>query len=266
MDFTGKRILITGSVDGLGRCAAEMFHAAGALVAVNGRNPDTVSRVLKAIGSDRLVAAAGDVGSVDGCRRVVETAIDGLGGLDCLVNNVGIRPLARMTDISEAHWDEAMAVNLRSALFCTKFALPALRSTQGNVVIVASIAGLMAGPTDSFAYAVSKGGLISMTKSLALELATDNVRVNCLCPGYIDTPSVRAENQATNGQIDRFIAKSTPLGRIGTARECASSILYFASDAASYCTGSILVNDGGCFANASWGSREAGDMVQPSAQ
>jgi NAD(P)-dependent dehydrogenase (short-subunit alcohol dehydrogenase family) len=95
-----------------------------------------------------------------------------------------------------------------------------------------------------------------MTKTLALELAPDNVRVNCLCPGYIDTPLVRAENEATGGQINRFISKSTPLGRIGTVRECASSILYLASSEASYCTGTILVNDGGCAANGSWGCRD----------
>jgi NAD(P)-dependent dehydrogenase (short-subunit alcohol dehydrogenase family) len=257
MDFTGKRVLITGSTGGLGRSAAEMFHAAGAHVAINGRTAESVAAAIAGLGGQRLVAAPGDVGTVNGCRAVVEAAFAGLGGLDCLVNNVGVNSLAGMMEVSEAHWDRVMAVNLRSAMFCSQYALPALRASRGNIVIVASVAGMLAGPTESFVYAVAKGGLISLTKSLALELATDGIRVNCLCPGYIDTPAVRAVNQANNGRIDGFVNAATPLGRLGTMRECASSILYFASDDASYCTGSILVNDGGSFANASLGTRTA---------
>jgi NAD(P)-dependent dehydrogenase (short-subunit alcohol dehydrogenase family) len=256
MDFTGKRVLITGSTAGIGRAAAEMFQAAGALVAINGVTGDTVSNAMREIGSERLVAAPGNVGTVDGCRSVLEAAIAALGGLDCLVNNVGIDPLVRMMDVSEAQWDEVIAVNLRSALFCTKFALSALRASHGSVVMVAGAAGLVAGPTDRFMHAVSKAGLIGMARTLALELAPENVRVNCLCPGYIDTPSSQAQNTATGGQIDRFVTKATPLGRIGTVRECASSILYLASNDATYCTGTTIVNDGGCTAHASWGTKE----------
>ena len=267
MDFTGKRVLVTGSTTGIGRGAAEMFLEAGAHVAINGRNPETVAKVIEEMGGSRLCGAPGHVGTVEGCRRVVEAAIRGLGGLDCLVNNVGIGPLARMMDISEAHWDEVIQVNLRAALFCTKFALPALRASKGNIVMISSVTGLIAGPPDSFVYSISKGGLISMTKNLATELAPDNVRVNCLCPGYIDTPMIQAENQLTNGQLNRSIGEFTPLGRIGTVRECASSILYFASDDARYCTGSILSNDGGCAANGSWGTRNQADLpAAPSSQ
>jgi len=97
-----------------------------------------------------------------------------------------------------------------------------------------------------------------MTKGLALELAADGVRVNAVCPGYIDTPMVQAENAATGGQIHDFIRKATPLGRVGGVRECASSIVYLASDLASYCTGTLLVNDGGCVTAASWGGANAG--------
>ena len=253
MDFTGKRVLVTGSTMGIGRGAAEMFHEAGATVAINGRKASAVAEVMDQIGQDRLLAAPGDVRSVEGCQAIVETAISGMGGLDCLVNNVGICPLARMMDITEEHWDEVIAVNLRSAVFCTKFALPALRRSGGSIVNVASIGGLMGGPTDSFVYAISKGALVNMTRTLALELAPDNVRVNCLCPGYIDTPMIQAENAAADGQVYEFIAKSTPLQRLGSVRECASSILYLASDGANYITGAVLVNDGGCTANASWG-------------
>jgi NAD(P)-dependent dehydrogenase (short-subunit alcohol dehydrogenase family) len=258
MRLNGKRVLVTGSTTGIGRGAAEMFLEAGAHVAINGRTPDTVRRTIGELGETRAVAAPGQVGSPEDCRDVVQLAVQELGGLDCLVNNVGIGPLARMADVSEPHWDEVISVNLRSAYLCTQAALPALRAAQGSVVMIASVTGLIAGPPDSFVYAVSKGGLIAMTKSLAVELARFNVRINCLCPGYIDTPMIQAENQLTNGQLNRAISQFTPLGRIGTVRECASAILYFASDEARYCTGAVLSNDGGCAANGSWGTNDQG--------
>lgn len=256
MDFTGKRVLITGSTSGIGLAAADMFRASGAHVAINGLTADAVSLAMREIGKERLVAIPGDVGTVEGCQSVVKTAVTALSGLDCLVNNVGIGPLARIMDVTEAHWDKVIAVNLRSALFCTQAALPALRESHGSVVMVSSVAGLVAGPTESFVHAISKAGLVGMARTLALELAPENVRVNCLCPGYIDTPQSHAQNEATNGRIDRFVSKATPLGRMGTVRECASAILYLASNDATYCTGSTLVNDGGCAAHACWGTKE----------
>jgi NAD(P)-dependent dehydrogenase (short-subunit alcohol dehydrogenase family) len=266
MDFSGKRVLVTGSTKGIGRATAELFREAGASVAINGRTAGAVATTISELGSRGLVPAAGDVRTVEGCRHVVDKAIAALGGLDCLVNNVGICPLAHLMEITEEHWDEVMEVNLRSAFFCTKFALPALRKSRGNVVMVSSVAGLMAGPTDSFVYAITKGGLVNMTRAMALELAKDPVRVNCVCPGYTDTPMVAAENAATNGQIYRFIQNATPLGRLSTVRECASSILYLASDDAAYVTGSIFVNDGGCTANASWGGANEGESSLASAE
>ena len=255
MDFSGKRVLVTGSTMGIGRATAEMFHAAGAVVAINGRNAATVAKAARDIGQARLVEAPGDIRTEAGCKAVVGMAIGAMGGIDCLVNNVGIRPLARLMDVTEAHWDEVISVNLQSAMFCTTAALPALRVSKGNVVMVSSIAGLMAGPTDRFVYSVAAAGLVGMTRTLALELAGDRIRVNCLCPGFVDTPMVRAENTATNGQVDRWVETVMPLGRLSTPREYASSILYLASEDAAYCTGSTLVNDGGCAANACWGSK-----------
>jgi len=253
MDFSGKRVLVTGSTMGIGRGAAEMFIEAGATVAINGRNEKVVAQVVRELASPRARPVAGDVRTIAGCSNLVSRAIDALGGLDVLVNNVGICPLSYMMDVTEEHWDEVIAVNLRSAFFCSKFALGELRRSRGNIVVVASVAGLAAGPTDSFVYAISKGGLVNMTRALAIELAPDGVRVNAVCPGYIDTPMIQAENAATGGQVHAFIRRATPLGRVGTVRECASSIVYLASELAGYCTGTLLVNDGGCIAAGSWG-------------
>lgn len=257
MDFSGKRVLVTGSTMGIGRGTAEMFLEAGATVAINGRKHDVVAQVVKEMANPRAVAVPGDVATVAGCNSIVSRAVERLGGLDVLVNNAGICPLSYLMDVTEEHWDEVIAVNLRAALFCSKFALPHLRRSRGNIVMVASVAGLMAGPTDSFVYAISKGGLVNMTRALAIELAPEGVRINAVCPGYIDTPMVQAENTATGGQVHEFIRRATPLGRVGTVRECASSILYLASRLANYCTGSLLVNDGGCTAAGSWGGVNA---------
>jgi NAD(P)-dependent dehydrogenase (short-subunit alcohol dehydrogenase family) len=113
----------------------------------------------------------------------------------------------------------------------------------------------MAGPTDRFLASVMKAGLLGMARNLAIELAPAGIRVNSVAPGFIDTPELQCENAATSGQIDRFIAAAVPLARIGTSRECASAILYLASDEAAYCSGTVLGVDGGSLANASWGSR-----------
>jgi len=255
MDFSGKRVLITGSTSGIGLATAEMFHAAGARVAINGRTEEAVKGAIRGLGGTNFVAAAGNLATVKGCESVIATAIDGLGGLDCLVNNAGAGPLSRMAVVTEAHWDEVIDLNLRSAMFCTKAALKALRESKGSIVMVSFTGALMAGPTENFVYSVSKAGLIGLSRSLAIELAVDNVRVNCVCPGYIDTPVSRDRNKATDSSIERFVRASAPLGRLGTMRECAASVLYLASDDAGYCTGSTLVNDGGCYANASWGTK-----------
>ena len=259
MEFSGKRVLVTGSTMGIGHGTAEMFLAAGATVAINGRNDTVVNQVVSELKCARAIPVPGDVGTVDGCRDVITEAIARMNGLDVLVNNAGICPLSYMMDVTEDHWDRVLAVNLRAPMFCTKFALPALRRSKGNVVMVASVAGLAGGPTDSFVYAISKGGLVNMARGLAIEFAPHGVRVNAVCPGYIDTPMIQAENAANDGQVHAFINKATPLGRAGTVRECASSILYLASDDAGYCTGTVLVNDGGCIAAGSWGGVNAAD-------
>jgi len=185
---------------------------------------------------------------------LVKTAVTALRGLDCLVNNVGIGPLARIMDVTEAHWDEVIAVNLRSALFCTQAALPALRESHGSVVWSPLWRALVAGPTDSFVHAISKAGLVGMARTLALELAPENVESIACVPDTL-TPSSRARKTRPLWTIDRSISKATPLGRMGTVRECASAILYFASNDATYCTGSTLVNDGGCH-----GARKVGEQ------
>lgn len=254
LDFRGKKVLVTGSTKGIGRGVAEAFHDAGAVVAINGRKAEAVQAAIAEMdGGERLVAAPGDLATVAGCRKVVEGAVSAMGGLDVLVNNAGHCPLARLDEVSEEHYREVVDLNLRAVYFCTKFALPALRRSKGNVIHVSSVLGLIAGPPENLVYCITKGALVNMTRAMALELAPDGVRVNCLCPGYIDTPLIAHENATTGGALYRQIEEWTPLARIGTVEECASSVLYFASADAGFVTGAILANDGGCAAQASAG-------------
>lgn len=256
MTLAGKRALITGSTMGIGHAAAQALLEAGALVAMHGRELERVTEEIRKMKRpERAVAVAGDVGDPAACQRLVEQAVRELGGLDYLVCNAGIGDLSYPEDVTEEHWDKVFNVNFRSGYLLTQYALPALRQSRGSVLMVASAAGICAGPTDAYAYAVTKAGLISLAQSLALELAPQQIRVNALCPGYINTPLIAAENAATGGQIHRFVAQAAPLRRIGTDVECASAIVYLASDEAAYFTGSLIVNDGGLMARRSWGGR-----------
>jgi NAD(P)-dependent dehydrogenase (short-subunit alcohol dehydrogenase family) len=253
--LAGERILVTGSTMGIGYAAAQLMRRDGARVAVHGRDEARVAAAIEQLGGGPdLVPIVGDVGSLADCRRMIDESVAALGGLDCLVNNAGIGDLSYPEDVTEEHYRKVANVNLRSAFFLTQYALPELRKSKGSVIFNASVCGLFAGPTDSYIYACVKSGMINLGRSLALELAPD-VRVNVLCPGYIDTPLIASENAATDGQIYAFIESAAALKRIGTMEECASSMVYLASDEATYFTGSVLVNDGGLAARRTWGGR-----------
>lgn len=255
MRLAGKRILVTGSTMGIGFAAAQMMHREGARVAVHGRDMGRVNAAIEEIGGGPdLVPVTGDVGNLADCRRMIDEAVAALGGLDCLVNNAGIGDLSYPEDVTEVHFRRVVNVNLRSAFFLTQYALPELRKSKGSAIFNASVCGLFAGPTDSYVYACAKSGMINLGRSLALELAPD-VRVNVVCPGYIDTPLIAAENAATDGQVYAFIESAAALERIGTMEECASTMVYLATGEAAYFTGSVLVNDGGLTARRTWGGR-----------
>jgi NAD(P)-dependent dehydrogenase (short-subunit alcohol dehydrogenase family) len=244
-DFSGKRVLVTGGTRGIGRAAAEAFLAAGARVAVNGRTEESTRAALAKLGI-AAIPAPGDVASAADCKRVVDAAVAELGGLDVLVNCAGIAKGGSMETVTEALWDSTLDINLKGTFFCTQAALPHLRAAKGNVVNLASDAGLI-GEVGLAVYCASKGGVVNLTRALALELAPD-VRVNCVCPGYVDTDMVRRDviNTSADPQAtEAALAASAPLNRIASPQEIASAILYLASDAARFMTGSALQIDGG---------------------
>lgn len=247
MDFIGKRILITGSSRGIGRAAAEAFLERGARVAINGRNPDTVAAAVSSLDAgDRLVPVVGDIGSAGACETLVATALDGLGGLDILVNSAGVAHATSIEDSDEVVWDETLDTNLKGTFFTSRAALAALRTSGGNIVNLASDAGLI-GEAGLSVYCASKGGVVNMTKAMALELAPA-VRVNCVCPGYVDTDMVRRdfiEKAEDPSAEEQEIIDYAPLKRMATPEEIAYAIVYLASDMARNITGAALQIDGG---------------------
>jgi NAD(P)-dependent dehydrogenase (short-subunit alcohol dehydrogenase family) len=247
MGFENKSVLITGASRGIGKAAAREFLDLGARVAVNGRTEQSVAAALAELGGgDRLVAAPGDVGTVAGCEAVVNTAIDGLGGLDVLVNNAGVGRDSSIEESDEALWDLTLDINLKGTFFCSRAALGALRKSGGTIVNVASEAGLNGYGTLTV-YGASKGGVVNLTRAMAMELAPE-IRVNCVCPGYVDTDMVRRDyiDQSDDPvAAERAIEEDSPLNRMATPEEIGKAITYLASNDARFITGHALAMDGG---------------------
>jgi NAD(P)-dependent dehydrogenase (short-subunit alcohol dehydrogenase family) len=246
LDFTNKRVLVTGSSRGIGFEIAKTFLAVGARVAINGSSEESVGAAMVKLGhGDRTIAAPGNIGTVAGCESVVETAITAFGGLDILVNNAGVgagRPIAAC---DEAMWDAHANVNLKGLFFCCRAAIPELRKSSGNIVNIASDAGLMGVP-GIVVYCGTKGGVVNMSRAMALEIAPE-VRVNCVCPGYVDTDMIRKSNKKKPDPAAAWqkMVDYAPLKRIASTEEIAHAVLYLASYQARFITGTALAIDGG---------------------
>jgi NAD(P)-dependent dehydrogenase (short-subunit alcohol dehydrogenase family) len=246
LDFTGKRVLVTGSTRGIGRAIVDAYHDAGANVVMNGSSPTSVERAL-AEAPPGVTGVAGSVATAEGCRHVVEEALERLGGLDILVNNAGVSIGGPIEAIGPEQWDEVISTNLSGAFFCTKHAVGALRDSGGNVLNVASVLGLVGTPFGT-AYSAAKAGLINLTRSLALELAP-TIRVNCLCPGGVDTDMLRDLAVRIAGSVeagyDIIRQDAAAQKRIAAPHEISAAAMWLTSDHASFITGSINVVDGG---------------------
>ena len=248
IDFTGKRVLVTGGTRGIGRGIVEAFLEAGARVAVNGSTEESTAAAIAELGAgDRVVAAPGSVASVAACESLVGAAVKGLGGLDVLVNNAGAGGGRAVPDCDEELWDRILDTNLKGCFFVTKFALAHLKASGGNIVNIASVNGLI-GVAKGSIYCASKAGVINMTRAHALEFAPD-IRVNAVCPGGVDTDMLRNLAKRIAGSVEEgykiIAADCAAQKRIAHVRELAAPVLYLASGMASFVTGSVHVVDGG---------------------
>ncbi|QGP93126.1 Dihydroanticapsin 7-dehydrogenase [Neomoorella glycerini] len=249
MRLAGKVAIITGAGSGIGRASALAFAREGARVVAADINEETCRATVEAIKErgGRAVAVRVDVTKAADCQRMVNTALEHFGKLDVLFNNAGINHAARLHETLEEDWDRVLAVNLKSIFLCSKYAIPALiQNGGGSIINTASPAGLV-GLRGLAAYCASKGGVISLSKNMALDYAPYNIRVNYICPGVIYTPMTQAII-ATHEDPQKFeeeYSKMRPLGRFGKPEEIANAAVFLASDESSFMTGASIVMDGG---------------------
>lgn len=248
MRLEGKKALITGGSAGIGRSAAILFSREGAKVAVNSvsNRGQTVVDEITASGG-KAIFVQGHVEKVEDARLMVKHTIEAFGGLDVLVNNAGIVTPGRVDDSPIEEWDRQMAVNARGVFLVSRFAVEhMLAHGGGSIVHNASIAGVK-GLKDRAGYAASKGAVVALTKSMALDYIDKKIRVNCVNPGTTLTPSLEGRIAAFDDPVaakKMFISRQ-PMGRLGEPDEIASAILYLASDESSFVSGAILNVDGG---------------------
>ncbi|MEV0589122.1 SDR family oxidoreductase [Nonomuraea sp. NPDC050310] len=240
--LAGKVAVVTGGASGIGRATARLFAAEGAKVVVADLDGEGAERVAAEIGG---LAVAADVSQPGDCERVVRAAVDTYGGLHVLFNNAGIIRRFTAVDLEIEEWDRVMAVNVRSVFLMCKYAIPLM--TQGGAIVNTGSGWGLKGGGNAISYCASKAAVVNMTRALAIDHAKDGIRVNSVNPGDTDTPMLREEARQLNEDWAAFEkdAADRPMGRSGTPDEIAQAVLFLASDAASYITGSALVVDGG---------------------
>jgi 3-oxoacyl-[acyl-carrier protein] reductase len=247
LDLSGKTALITGASSGIGAATAIIFSNLGAKIAIayhqNQNGIDEVQRSIAVSGGKAIVIQA-DVRQSAAVRSLVQRATEQLGPIDILVNNAGsLVQRMKLLETTEARWDEIMNLNLKSAMLCSQAVAKSMTDRKsGAIVNVVSIAGRNGGGPGAGAYATAKGALITLTKSMAKELAPFGIRVNGVSPGVIDTPFHEAFS--TPEMIRNFVAQ-IPLGRMGKSEEIAKVIAFLASDAASFIVGETIEVNGG---------------------
>ncbi|MBB6675473.1 SDR family NAD(P)-dependent oxidoreductase [Cohnella nanjingensis] len=239
-DWQGKKVLIAGGASGIGAATAEAYRRAGAVTAVF-----DIAYAADTIAEDRIELAV-DLADAAAVEAAFERLWAHWDALDVLVNNAGVELVASLEETSEAAWDRVMNVNLKSMFLCCKAALPRLKASGGNIVNTASQLAFV-GAASFTAYTASKAAVVNFTRSLALETAAAGVRVNCVCPGAIDTPLLRRQftgRLGPQGSLDDLVGMH-PLGRLGRPEEIAACILFLSGGAASFVTGSAMLADGG---------------------
>jgi meso-butanediol dehydrogenase/(S,S)-butanediol dehydrogenase/diacetyl reductase len=241
--------LVTGAGSGIGRETARRYAQEGAAVVAADIRPESAQETVALIAEDgaNAYALAMDVVDAESVRAGVEELLGLYGGLDVVVNNAGITIVGAAHAMEEDDWDRELAINLKSVFLVSRAVWPHLVQRGGGAILsTASIAGLWAIPDDA-AYCASKAAVIMLTKCMALDGARAGIRVNCVCPGFIDTPMIKGyfDAQADPEASRRFATQIHPLGRLGVPLDIADGFVYLASDEARWVTGSALVIDGG---------------------
>jgi NAD(P)-dependent dehydrogenase (short-subunit alcohol dehydrogenase family) len=244
-----KVAVITGGASGIGRAAALLFSREGATVAIvdiDEPNGQAVAQNIVDSGGKAVFLRCDVTNSLE-CRSAVDRVLKKYGKISVLFNNVGIIRRASVVDTTEEEWDRVMDTNVKSVFIFSKYVIPVMTEAGGGVIInTASGWGIMGGQKAA-SYCASKGAVVLLTKAMALDHGPQNIRVNCICPGDTETPMLIGEARQLGVDEEEFLeeARQRPLQRIGKPEEIANAVLFLASDAASYVTGTALVVDGG---------------------
>jgi NAD(P)-dependent dehydrogenase (short-subunit alcohol dehydrogenase family) len=249
MRLANKVALITGGTSGIGEATAILFAKEGASVAVTGRNQHRGQQVREKIlsGGGKAIFVSCDVRKTEQCERAVNETVKTFGELNIVFNNAGVFYPHNIVDCSEQEWDEQLDINLKGTYLISKSALPQM-IRQGSGVIINNSSGWgIVGGDSAVAYCASKGGVILLTKAMAIDHGPQGIRANAICPGDVETPMLPEDARMRGLEWQDYLAgcANRPLGRIGTAEEIAQAALFLASDDSSFMTGATLVVDGG---------------------
>ena len=249
MRLKNKVALITGGGTGIGKATALLFARECASIVITGRREAPLEETVSEIRNvhENAVFIAGDVTKTHDAQNMVRKTTETFGRLDILVNNAGVNYKPDTTiATSEDAWDVTVDTNLKGMYLVSKYAIPELSKDGGSIINISSVVG-MKGFAGAIAYTASKGGVINMTRSMALELAQQKIRVNCICPGIVETDMYKNFIKASEkpDALHKQLMQSHPLGRIGKPEDIASGALFLASNEADWITGAILPIDGG---------------------
>jgi NAD(P)-dependent dehydrogenase (short-subunit alcohol dehydrogenase family) len=249
MRLINKVALITGGNSGIGRSTALLFAQEGAKVALTGRDEDRGKRVVEEIrkASGTAIFIRSDIRIAEDCRQAVDKTLREFGRVDILFNNAGVFYPHTVVDCPEEEWDLTIDINLKGTYLMSRLVVPAMIA-QGSGVIINNASGWgITGGNEAASYCASKGGVVLLTKAMAIDHGRQGIRVNCLCPGDVDTPMLPADAKLRKMEWKEYLAEASnrPLGRIGTPDEIARAALFLASDDSSFMTGAVLAVDGG---------------------
>jgi NAD(P)-dependent dehydrogenase (short-subunit alcohol dehydrogenase family) len=252
MRLQDKVAIVTGAASGIGRSTAILFAREGSRLVLNDLDAQGLEALMPQMPRDRVRTVAGNVADENTARRLAQESISAFGHIDILVNNAGVHFVKDITDMTVEEWDRLMDVNLKSMFLCCKHVIPQmLERRKGSIVNLASISSFIGqemNGASTFAYNITKAGALQLTKSLATRYALDGIRVNCVCPGNVETNILKRPTRAEVAEFWREASRAEPVGRNAQPEEIANAILFLASDESSFVTGTPLIVDGGYLA------------------